>query len=98
MEWVSLVLLVIQTVASVLPLRRPRIAEQSSKGRVMATKFTVPHPNGVGTTQVEVEQNLEEVVDEVNEALRIGEKFVTFTSESKNRAFIAAGIDNIREV
>jgi hypothetical protein len=63
----------------------------------MATKLTVPHPGGSGTTQVEVEQGLEEVVDEVNEAVRVGEKFVTFTVEGKDRAFIAADIDNIRE-
>jgi hypothetical protein len=71
--------------------------EQSIEGEAMATKFTVPHPSGGGTTQIEVEQNLEEVVEEVNEALRIGEKFVTFTSDGKDRAFIAADIDNIRE-
>jgi hypothetical protein len=74
-----------------------RIPEQSREGEAMATKFTVPHPSGGGTSQIEVEQTLEEVVDEVNEAVRIGEKFVTFTEGGKDRAFIAAAIENIRE-
>jgi hypothetical protein len=64
----------------------------------MTTKLTIPHPGGGGAMQqIEVEQRLEEVVEEVNEALRVGEKFVTFTVDGKDQAFIAADIDNIRE-
>lgn len=63
----------------------------------MSTKLTIPHPSGLGAVPVEVEQSLEEVVEEVNQALRIGEKFVTFTVGGKDQAFIASEIDNIRE-
>ena len=63
----------------------------------MPTKLTIPHPGGSGTIPVEVEQSLEVVVEEVNEALRIGEKFVTFTVGGKDQAFVASDIENIRE-
>jgi hypothetical protein len=100
-EIAQFVLQVAQTVAvllSCLSERRHRMPEQSSEGKPMATRILAPHPNGTKDHPWDVEEDFQDVTEKVNEAIRIGEKFVALKVEGKDRAFVATEISSIFEV
>ena len=66
-------------------------AEQSTEGKAMATKIRVSRGNSTGDWNVKGEPK--ELSKLVNDALKKGDKFVTFTHESgKARSVIAERI------
>jgi hypothetical protein len=83
MEFIALALMAIQTVASLIALRRNRIAEQSSKGEAMATVLKVR--SGMETNEVRVSEDPEEVNNTLAVANREGHPFVVFTNADSNK-------------
>lgn len=72
--------------------------EQSSERETMATRVLAPHPNGIPNHAWDVDEDFQEVTEKVNDAIRIGEKFVPLKVEGKDRAFVATEITSIMEV
>jgi len=72
--------------------------EQSSEGKAMATRILAPHPNGDQAAPWDIDEDFETVTEKVNDAVRIGEKFVPLKTEGKDRAFVATDISSIMEV
>ncbi len=64
----------------------------------MATRILAPHPNGDPAAPWDIDEDFETVTEKVNDAVRIGEKFVPLKVEGKDRAFIATEISSIMEV
>jgi hypothetical protein len=63
----------------------------------VATTILAPHPNGDPAAPWSVDENVETVTEKVNEALQVGEKFVTVKVDGKDRSFVAAEIRSIFE-
>jgi hypothetical protein len=86
------------TAMSLYGLRDRRIAEQSSERKAMATRILAPHPNGTQGHPWDIDEDFQEVTEKVNEAIRIGEKFVALKTEGKARGFVATEITQIIEM
>ncbi len=63
----------------------------------MATRILAPHPNGDDAAPWDVDEDVRAVTQKVNEAIQIGEKFVTLKVEGKDRSFVAKEISSIFE-
>ncbi len=63
----------------------------------MATTILALHPNGDPAARWSVDEDVETATEKVNEALQVGEKFVTLKIEGKDRSFVAADIRSIFE-
>ncbi|HEV7615418.1 MAG TPA: hypothetical protein VGO36_04240 [Solirubrobacterales bacterium] len=64
----------------------------------MATRVLAPHPGGAPDHPWEIEEEFSEVTEKVNEAVRIGQKFVALKTEGKARGFVAAEVRQIIEI
>ena len=64
----------------------------------MATRILAPHPNGDPQAPWDVDEDFETVTEKVNDAIRVGEKFIALKVDGKDRAFVAKEIASIFEV